>query len=74
MDIAELIVRSIIFVIVLYAGWLCIRIVRALFRWTLNLGRSAQELPRRAGAATAVAVDAARTVKDSFVDGYRTKR
>lgn len=74
MDVAEVIVRAVLFVIVLYAGWLCIRFVRALFRWALNAARNVQELPRKAGSAAAVATSAAKTVKDGFVEGYKSRR
>lgn len=73
MDWLDVVLRSVLFVLVLYAGWLCIRIIRWAFRTLWRGARHAHKLPRAAGGAAAVAVDAARSVKNQFVDGYKRK-
>lgn len=74
MDWLEIIARSALFVIACYILLLCFRVLRWLFRSALSGVRNVQELPRQAGSAAASVVDAARTVKDGFVDGYKSKR
>ena len=65
--LVETILRSLIFVAMLYVGWAVIRIIRWMFR-------SAKNIPHKAGEVTATTVNAVQSVKDSFVDGYKNKR
>lgn len=67
MDGIDIILRSLLFVLMLYAFWTVVRIIRWMFR-------SARSIPHKAGEVTAAAVKAATSVKDSFADGYKNKR
>ena len=74
MDWLEIVARAGVFVVACYILLLSFRLLRRLFRSALNVARNVQGLPRQAGSAAAKAVDAAKTVKDGFVDGYKTRR
>lgn len=71
MDIADIIIRAVLFVFLLYVGWTIVRAIGWLFRSGFS---SAHKLPRAAGSAAATAADAANKLKDGFVEGWRSKR
>lgn len=70
MDVLELLARSVLFVLVVIALWLGIRLIK----WVFRLISNPRELARKAGSVTASATKVAGSVKDSFVDGYKERR